>query len=212
MPPPRTTVGRASYQSVTWAVFFLDVDLDGHLDILAANGGTDESQGMLDSRARLAQPPLLLRNRGDGTFDDTAGRVGEAFGRPALGRGAAYADFDGDGDLDLALTALNGPARLLRNDGGNRNNWLRVRLAGTGSNRRGLGAAVRVTSASGAQWRAVRSGSSYASQSELPLTFGLGSDAVVESREVTWPSGATQRFAKIAANQGVVIDETAGLR
>ena len=155
---PRTTVGRASYQSVTWAVFFLDIDLDGHLDIFAANGGTDESQGMLDSRARLSQPPLLLRNRGDGRFDDVTRGAGEAFGRPAMGRGAAYADFDGDGDLDLVLTVLNGPARLLRNEGGNRNNWLRIRLAGAGSNRRGIGAVVRVTSASGAQWQAVRSG------------------------------------------------------
>ena len=209
---PRTTVGRASYQSVTWAVFFLDVDLDGHLDIFAANGGTDESQGMLDSRARLRQPPLLLRNRGDGTFDDVSQATGEAFGRPAMGRGAAYADFDGDGDLDLVLTALNGPARLLRNDGGDRNNWLRVRLVGARSNRRGIGVGVRVTSASGRQWRTVRSGSSYASQSELPLTFGLGADPVVETLEVTWPSGVTQRFTDVAPNRRIVIDETAGLR
>ena len=209
---PRTTVGRASYQSVTWAVFFLDVDLDGHLDIFAANGGTDESQGMLDSRARLSQPPLLLRNVGDGTFRDLSRAAGEAFGRPAMGRGAAYADFDGDGDLDLALTALNGPARLLRNDGGNRNNWLRVRLTGAGSNRRGIGAVVRVTSASGAQRRMVRSGSSYASQSELPLTFGLGRDAVVDTLEVAWPSGTTQRFTDVAPNQRIVVDEATGLR
>ena len=209
---PRTTVGRASYRSVTWAVFFLDVDLDGHLDIFAANGGTDESQGMLDSRARLSQPPLLLRNVGDGTFRDLSRAAGEAFGRPAMGRGAAYADFDGDGDLDLALTALNGRARLLRNDGGNRNNWLRVRLTGAGSNRRGIGAVVRVTSASGAQRRMVRSGSSYASQSELPLTFGLGRDAVVDTLEVAWPSGTTQRFTDIVPNQRIVVDEAAGLR
>ena len=209
---PRTTVGRASYQSVTWAVFFLDVDLDGHLDIFAANGGTDESQGMLDSRARLSQPPLLLRNVGDGTFRDLSRAAGEAFGRPAMGRGAAYADFDGDGDLDLALTALNGPARLLRNDGGNRNNWLRVRLTGAGSNRRGIGAVVMVTSASGAQRRMVRSGSSYASQSELPLTFGLGRDAVVDTVDVVWPSGTTQRFTDVAPNQRIVVDEAAGAR
>ena len=209
---PRTTVGRASYQSVTWAVFFLDVDLDGHLDIFAANGGTDESQGMLDSRARLSQPPLLLRNVGDGTFRDISRAAGEAFGRPAMGRGAAYADFDGDGDLDLALTALNGRARLLRNDGGNRNNWLRVRLTGAGSNRRGIGAVVRVTSASGAQRRMVRSGSSYASQSELPLTFGLGRDAVVDTLEVAWPSGTAQRFTDVAPNQRIVVDEATGLR
>ena len=209
---PRTAVGRASYQSVTWAVFFLDVDLAGRLDIFAANGGTDESQGMLDSRARLSQPPLLLRNRGDGTFRDASRGAGEAFGRPAMGRGAAYADFDGDGDLDLVLTALNGPARLLRNDGGNRNNWLRVRLVGTRSNRRGIGAVVQVASASGRQSRMARSGSSYASQSELPLTFGLGADPVVETLEVAWPSGATQRFANISPNRRIVIDEAAGLR
>ena len=209
---PRTTVGRASYQSVTWAVFFLDIDLDGHLDIFAANGGTDESQGMLDSRARLAQPPLLLRNRGDGSFDDVSRPAGEAFNRPVLGRGAAYADFDGDGDLDLVLTALSGPARLLRNEGANRNNWLRVRLAGQGSNRRGIGAMVRIGSASGVQTRMVRSGSSYASQSELPLTFGLGSDTAVDWLEVAWPSGVTQRFADLAASRRVSIDEATGRR
>ena len=208
---PRSTVGRASYQSVTWAVFFLDVDLDGHLDIFAANGGTDESQGMLDSRARLSQPPLLLRNRGDGTFEDWSAAAGADFGRPAMGRGAAYADFDGDGDLDVVLTALNGPARLLRNDGGNRNNWLRVRLTGAGSNRRGIGATVRITSASASQSRTVSSGSSYASQSELTLTFGLGADRTVEVLEVSWPSGVTQRFTGVAPNQQVVIDEAGGL-
>ena len=209
---PRTAVGRASFQSVTWAVFFLDFDLDGHLDIFAANGGTDESQGMLDSRARLIQPPLLLRNRGVGAFEDATRRVGEAFGRPAMGRGAAYADYDGDGDLDLVLSALNGPVRLLRNEGGDRNNWLRVRLLGARSNRRGIGSVVRVSGASGSQWRAVRSGSSYASQSELPLTFGLGTDTVVDTLEVTWPSGVTQRFADVVPNRRIVIDETAGLR
>ena len=208
---PRSAVGRASYQSVTWAVFFLDVDLDGFLDILAVNGGTDESQGMLDSRARLSQSPLLLRNRRDGTFEDVTAAVGEAFGRPAMGRGAAYVDYDADGDPDIVLTALNEPARLLRNEGGNRNNWLRVRLSGTSSNRRGIGAVVRIASASGTQWQTVRSGSSYASQSELPLTFGLGGDAAVESVEVDWPSGRTQRFTDPVPNRRIVIDETEGI-
>ena len=128
-----------------------------------------------------------------------------------MGRGAAYADFDGDGDLDIVLTALNGPARLLRNDGGDQKNWLRVRLHGAGSNRSGIGAAVRITSASGSQTRTVRSGSSYASQSELTLTFGLEADRTVEALEVTWPSGVTQRFTGVACNQRIIVDEAGGL-
>jgi len=208
---PRSPVGRASLLSVTWAVFFLDYDLDGFLDIFAANGGTDESQGM-DARARLSQPPILLRNRGNGAFDNVSSAMGAAFNRPIMGRGAAFLDMDGDGDLDLAIATLAGPAHLFRNDGGNRNNWLRVRASGSRSNRSGLGAIVRVTSASGTAWQMVRSGSSYASQSELTLTFGLGRDTRVAKIEVAWPSGATQTFTDVAANQRVTIDESAGLR
>ena len=208
---PRSPVGRASLLSVTWGVFFFDYDLDGLLDIFAANGGTDESQGM-DARARLSQPPLLLRNRGGGAFENVASSLGVAFNRPIMGRGAAYLDADGDGDLDVAIATLAGPAHLFRNDGGNRNNWLRVRAVGSRSNRSGLGAIVRVTSASGAQWQMVRSGSSYASQSELTLTFGLGRDARATKIEVAWPSGAAQTFADVGVNQRVTIDESRGLR
>jgi hypothetical protein len=128
-----------------------------------------------------------------------------------MGRGAAYLDFDGDGDLDVIVATLAGPAHLLRNDGGSRNRWLRVRTVGSKSNRAGIGSVVTVTSASGTQWQMVRSGSSYASQSELPLTFGLGADRVVSTLQVTWPSGATQSFADVAPGQQVVVDEAKGL-
>ena len=207
---PRSTVGRASLLSVTWAVFFFDYDLDGFLDIFAANGGTDESQGM-DSRARLSQAPLVLRNQAKGTFEDTTKALGAAFNRPIMGRGAAHADFDGDGDLDIVLATLAGPAYFFRNDGGNQRNWLRVRVAGSKSNRSGLGTTVRVTSASGVQTQMVRSGSSYASQSELTLTFGLGRDTSVSSVEVQWPSGKTQTFTALAPNRLVIVDEERGL-
>jgi enediyne biosynthesis protein E4 len=207
---PRSEVGRASLLYVTWAVFFLDYDLDGFLDIFAVNGGTDESQGR-DARARVSQPPLMLRNRGDGTFENVTASLGAAVNRPVMGRGAAYADFDGDGDLDIAVATLAGPAFLLRNDGGNQRNWLRVRAVGSRSNRSGLGAVVRVTSASGRQWQMVRSGSSYASQSELTLTFGLGQDRSLSTLEIAWPSGASQTFSNVAANRLITIDEAKGI-
>ena len=208
---PRSSVGRASLLSVTWGVFFLDYDLDGFSDIFAANGGTDESQGM-DARARLRQPPLMLRNSGNGTFENVSGALGASFNRPMMARGAASADFDGDGDIDIAISTLAGPASLFRNDGGNRNHWLRVRAIGSRSNRSGLGTVVRVTSASGTQWQTVHSGSSYASQSELTLTFGLGRDTRVSRIDVNWPSGSTQTFTDVAPDRLIMVDEGRGLR
>jgi hypothetical protein len=207
---PRSEVGRASLLSVTWAVFLLDYDLDGFPDIFAANGGTDESQ-VRDARARVSQPPLLLRNRGNGAFENATSSLGADLARPMMARGAAYADFDGDGDLDIAVATLSGPAHLFRNDGGNRRNWLRVRAIGSQSNRSGIGAVVRVTSASGTQWQMVHSGSSYASQSELTLTFGLGGDTQVSRIDVEWPSGRRQQFQNLPANQAIGIDEARGV-
>ena len=203
---PRSDVGRASLLAVTWATFFLDLDLDGYLDIFAANGGTDESQGR-DARARISQAPLLLRNRGNGTFENITSTLGAAFTRPVMGRGAAYLDYDNDGDLDLITTSLNGPAALFRNDDASKGKWLRVKAVGTTSNRSGIGAMVRVTSASGTQWQQVHSGSSYASQSELTLTFGLGTDARVSKVDVVWPSGKTQTLTDVPANQTLVVTE-----
>jgi hypothetical protein len=124
-----------------------------------------------------------------------------------VARGAAYGDFDGDGDLDILVSNNNGPAALYRNDGGNRNHWLQVKLTGTKSNRNGIGASVRVTSAQGKQWQSVHSGSSYCSSSDLALTFGLGKDAVANTVEIDWPSGKHQTLSNVKADQRMAVTE-----
>jgi enediyne biosynthesis protein E4 len=208
---PSSTVGRASLLTLAFGVFFFDYDLDGYPDIFAANGHIEEEIGRVQPKVSYRQAPLLFRNLGKGHFENLTAAMGTAFNRPVVARGAAYADYDRDGDLDLLITTNHGPAYLYRNDGGNRNLWLTVRLAGTKSNRDGIGAVVRVESASGRQWNMVRSGSSYCSQSDLALTFGLGKDSVVKTLEVDWPSGERQRFTNVAACQFLTIREGQGI-
>jgi hypothetical protein len=154
----------------------------------------------------------LFHNNTKGGFDDVTNTAGPDIRRPIVGRGAAYADFDHDGDLDVLITENAGPARLLRNDGGNKNRWLAVRLVGRKSNRSALGAVVRIESASGKQWQTVHSGSSYCSQSDLALTFGLKNDSTVSKISIEWPSGKMQQFTGISANRFLVIDEEVGVQ
>jgi hypothetical protein len=207
---PSSTVGRASLLSLSFGVFFFDYDLDGYPDIFAANGHIEEEIGRVQPKVSYRQAPLLFRNLGKGRFTNVSVQLGSAFNRSIVARGAAYADYDQDGDLDILVATNNGPAYLFRNDGGNRNHWLCVRLIGTKSNRDGIGAVVRVVSNSGSQWNMVRSGSSYCSQSDLALTFGLGNDTSA-SLEIEWPSGTRQRFANVAANQRIKIEESRGM-
>ena len=208
---PTTTVGRTSLLYLAFGVFFIDYDLDGHLDIFAANGHIEEEIGRVQPKVQYKEPPLMFRNAGKGKYEHVSGSLGPAFQVAQVARGAAYADYDKDGDLDVLITSNHGPARLLRNDGGNQRNWICVKAVGTKSNRSGLGAIVRVQSASGRQWSMVRSGSSYASQSDLAQTFGLAADAVIQSIEIEWPSGVKDRVANVPANQFVVIEEGKGL-
>jgi hypothetical protein len=208
---PTSTVGRASLLTLAFAVFFFDYDLDGLLDIFCANGHIEEEIGRVQPKVQYKEPPLLFRNLGKKRFENATQAMGTAFNRPIVGRGAAYADMDRDGDLDLLITSNHGPAYLYRNDGGNRNNWISVRTVGSKSNRDGIGAVVRVESASGKQWNYVRSGSSYCSQSDLVLTFGLAKDPQVKTVEIEWPSGTKQKLTNLAVNRAYTIDETKGI-
>jgi len=192
-------------------VFFFDYDLDGNPDILTANGHLEEEIGSVQPKIRYKEPPLLFHNLGKRKFENASTSVGADFARPIVARGAAYGDLDRDGDLDFVFTTNHGPAYVFRNDGGNANNWLCVRTQGVKSNRDGIGAVVRVESASGKQWSTVRSGSSYCSQSDLALTFGIGRDPQIAALEIEWPSGTKQRLTGIPINQFLLVDEAKGI-
>ena len=204
---PRSAVGRASLLSLSFGVFFFDYDLDGYPDIFAANGHIDEEIGRVQPKVQYKESPLLFRNTGNGKFEDTSKSVGPELTRPIVARGAAYADFDRDGDLDILISTNNGPAYLFRNDGGNRNHWITLKLTGTKSNRSALGAVATIESASGKQMQTVHSGSSYCSQSDLALTFGLGKDEVVKSVTIQWPSGAKEVLNNVKPNQYLAVRE-----
>src|SRR5271170_1585361 len=207
-------IRQMSLQALTFACFFFDYDLDGRLDIFAANGHVSDDISVVQPTLKYAQPAILFHNNGNRKFEDVSAKVGPALQQPVVGRGAAYLDYDNDGDLDLVVTANNGPARLLRNENGNQNDMLRVKLVGTRANRDGIGAKVTLTTSSGARlFRMVKTGSSYASQSEMPLTFGLGKPEAGEtvSIEIIWPSGQKESLSKISANQFITIKEGSGI-
>ena len=207
-------VNEPSLNVLTFGSFFFDYNLDGLLDIFALDGHVADDIRALRPTLKYAEPPLLFRNEGKGKFEDVTSRMGPALQKAVVGRGAAYADIDNDGDLDLLLTTNNGPARLLRNENGNQNDMLRVKVVGTRSNRDGIGTKITLTSTRGArQFAIVKSGSSYLSQSELPVTFGLGKpDAErVVSLELVWPSGKRESVANLKPNQSVTIQEGKGI-
>jgi hypothetical protein len=194
-------VGLASKNSLGFGCSFLDANLDGWLDLAVANGHIDETVRNIRGNVGYAQPPLLFLNDGKGRFRDVTSEIGDGFEQPKVGRGLAYGDFDRDGDLDLLLTTNNGPAYLYRNDQLAGNRSIRFRLVGTKSNRDGIGATVRIVSGGLGQSRMVKSGSSYLSQSELPVTFGLGKRDRVERTVITWPSGRSEEFANLASGR-----------
>ena len=207
-------VSQMTTQSLTFGCFFMDYDLDGFLDIVAANGHVSDDIAVVQPTLRYAQPAGVYRNIGNRKFEDVSGKLGRAIQKAVVARGLAYADFDNDGDLDLVITANNGPARLLRNENANQNDVLRLKLIGTKSNRDAIGAKVTLSTGSGTTLsRMVKGGSSYLSQSELPLMFGLGKPGNAKSLrlQIVWPSGRKESIAEIKPNQFVTIHEGKGI-
>lgn len=204
---PVANLGRASMLTLTFACFFFDFDLDGQLDIFAANGHVEPEINGVQSTVTYAQMPHLFRNLGNGRFEDVAQKVGSDFAKPLVGRGGAYGDIDNDGDWDLLVTTSGGPVHLFRNDGANQNNWIKLQLRGKQSNRNGIGTTVTITTASGAQTRTLKSGCSYASQSELSLLFGIGADKRVDAIDIRWANGTISRLTDLEPNRLLVVEE-----
>ena len=203
-------VGFASKDKLGFGCVFLDIDLDGALDLAVVNGHIDDTVRNVNG-VGYAQPPQLFLNSGRGTFVDVANQSGGGFSRPKVGRGLAYGDFDRDGDLDLLITTNNGPAYLYRNDQTAANRSIRVRLAGTKSNRDAIGAVVKMFHGSSMQTRLVKGGSSYLSQSELPVTFGVGKRDKIDRLVIEWPSGRTEEFKDLTSGRAYDCVEGKGI-
>jgi len=208
---PRSEVGRASLLTLGFGCFFFDYDLDGWPDILVVNGHIDPDIQKVQANVKYAEPPHLFRNLGKGKFAEVTKTAGAAFAAARVGRSVAYADVYNNGRLDILMSTNGGPVSLFKNEAvGTANHSLRVKLIGTKSNRDGIGAVVRVTTAEGTQTQMLRSGSSYLSASELVLTFGVGQQSKVDAVEIRWPSGQIDKLGATNAGQTVTVTEGKG--
>jgi enediyne biosynthesis protein E4 len=209
---PQSEVGRATLVTLGFGCFFFDYDDDGWPDIFVADGHIEDAIEKVQKRVSYAEPAHLFHNLGGGKFQEVTEQMGKAFAAPRVARGAAYADIDNDGFLDVLITTNAGPAVLFHNEGGT-NHSVRLKLVGTKSNRDGIGAVVRLTSNNGkdVQTKMLRSGSSYLSQSELVLTFGLGTQAVAESAEIQWPSGQIDNLTNLQSGHMITVQEGKGI-
>jgi tetratricopeptide (TPR) repeat protein len=202
----RFGLGQISLDFVGWATSFIDYDNDGKVDLFVVNGSTLQDKS--DSTQLVPMRNQLFWNQGRRAgFFDVSSVAGAAFAKEFVGRGAAFADYDNDGDEDVFIVNHGGPGILLRNDGGNRNHWLQVEVRGTKSNRQGIGATVRVVVGDTTQTRQIGAQSSYLSQNSLIETFGLGAAVRADTVEVRWPAGARVVRAGVSSNQRLLITE-----
>lgn len=192
---------------VGYSPLFLDYDNDGSLDIFVANGHPQDIIEQLTDQDTYAQRDQLFHNNGNGTYTEVSATSGAYFSQMLVGRATVCGDYDNDGDTDIFIMNSNQQSILLRNESGNQNNWVRIKLVGTRSNRDGIGARVSVTADGDTQIAEVKSGSSYASGSDKRLLFGLGQHTKVDRIEVRWPGGITQQVRDISCNQTIIITE-----
>jgi hypothetical protein len=194
-----------------FGVGFFDFDNDGWKDLFLANGHVYSQIANHKLHVSYREPKILYRNLRNGRFEDVSSKMGAALRAENVARGCAFGDFDNDGDVDVIINNLDGPPTLLRNDGGNKNNWIMIKCVGTKSNRSAIGTRVKVTCGDHSQIDEVMSGSSYYSQNDFRLHFGLGSATKVDRVDLTWPSGVKESFPNLPANRLIVVQETKGI-
>jgi hypothetical protein len=197
--------------SIGWGAAFADLDNDGFPDIVVGNGHVYPGIDRRDVGSRYLQPKEVYRNRGDGTFEEIAARIGGDIVAEQSTRGLAIADYDDDGDIDIVAVNIDGRPSLYRNDLRHSNHWIALRLIGVESNRDGIGSQVEVESGGRAQIRQVTSGTSYLSHTDMRLHFGLGDRDSVERITIRWPSGGTERIEGVDADRTLTIREGAGI-
>ena len=197
---------------VAWGCGFVDYDNDGWADILQINGHVYPEIDKYNFGQTFKNPRLVYRNLGDGRFKDVSAEMGPGISEHYSSRGAAFGDYNNDGNMDVVILNLNDLPSLLKNSGGTQGNWIKIKLIGTKCNRTAIGARVRVVTGKHAQMDEVHSGTSVMSQSDLRLHFGLGKVEMVDLIEVTWPTTQkVEKFMRVKANQIVVIREGAGM-
>ncbi len=204
-------LAQVSIPYVGWAADFIDFDNDGWVDLMVVNGHVYPQVDSISIGTTYAQRVLLLHNEHNGTFSEVAASCGDALTTRRVSRGAAFGDIDNDGDIDVVINNLDDSAVILRNDGGNKNNWINIKTVGSKRNRDALGAQVKVKAEELVQVKEVYSGGSYISQNDTRLHFGLGKKTRVDSIEVRWPAGKTEVIRDVPVNQFVVIQEGRGL-
>ena len=193
------------------AAKFLDYDNDGWTDILQLNGAMLDNIQLYQSQVSYKEPLLMFRNKGGGEFEKVSDALGPDFLKPVAGRGLAVADYDNDGDLDIVTNNRGDYPQLLRNDGGNSNNWLEIKLVGTRSNRDGIGASLTLVSGGFRQVKQAEGGMSYMSASDPRIHFGLGSHKSIDHLTITWPSGQVDRLANVPINHIITVREGQGI-